>query len=68
MYGRLGLGIRVNSAMVITLMGWCLEVLAGVKVAKVAAGGSHTVICTAEGRVHVLSLNWAWEIRSTRPR
>ena len=52
----------------ITLMGWCLEVLAGVKVAKVAAGGSHTVICTAEGRVHVLSLNWAWEIRSTRPR
>jgi hypothetical protein len=48
-YGRNGqLGHGGNADEMVPRM---VEGLMGVKVAQVAAGGSHTVICTAEGRV-----------------
>ena len=34
-----------------------VEGLVGVKVAQVAAGGAHTVICTGEGRVSCFGEN-----------
>ena len=45
-YGQLGHGVAANE-----IMPRIMEGLMDVKVAQVAAGGGHTVICTAEGRV-----------------
>ena len=45
-YGRLGHGGNIHE-----MVPRMVESVVGVKVAHVAAGGSHTVICTAEGRV-----------------
>ena len=58
--GQLGRGGNTNE-----MVPRMVEGLVGVKVAQVAAGGFHTVICTAEGRVLAFGKNVD---RSLRPK